>query len=82
MALAFTLRGIWVRLVLRGALTHGDLFTQNLEWQAAEVGFYFAGWKNLFDAQNCLGERTGVAGRRPIFMVRKDLLYRIVEKMK
>ena len=44
MALAFTLRGLWVRLVLHGALTCGDLFMQNLEWQAAEVGFYFAGF--------------------------------------
>lgn len=39
-------------------------------------------WKNRFEAQDCVGERTGVAEWSPVLTVLKDLLCRSVEKMK
>lgn len=39
-------------------------------------------WKNRFEAQDCVGERTGVAEWRPVLTVLKDRLCRSVEKMK
>ena len=42
--------------MLRGPLPMGAPFTWNLEWPAAEFGFYSMGWDGRFDAQNFLGK--------------------------
>lgn len=56
MAPAWTLKRVWVWLVLLCRLTFGGLFLWNLERHPTEFGFHSVGWEDSFDAQNFLGK--------------------------